>query len=96
MLPIGQSLRQSGQLVQHQRAGNGNVQGLTDTQHGDLDDMIQVGPHFRRESVVLVAEKYHAFPSCLTDLSERYRIFVEFDSYDLRSGAPCSFDPSEL
>lgn len=63
-------LRESGQLVQDKGASHRNVEGLTNTQHGDLYNLIEVGPHFRWKPRVFVAEQYHALPCCLTYLLE--------------------------
>ena len=76
-----------GQLV-HERASHGNVERSTDSQHGDLDDVIERGPYLGWQPSVLMTEKYHAVLGRLMNLCERNRILVQFHSDDLQAPPP--------
>jgi hypothetical protein len=85
-----------GELVEHERASHRNVERSTDSQHWDLDNLIEIRHYLGWQPRVLMTEKYHGVLCRLTDLLERNRILVEFHSDDLSSMTPCSFDPTDL
>ncbi len=67
---IGTASGQACELVENERAGNGNVEGMADAHHGYLDRLIQVWPYLGRQSRVFMSEEYDASSDSLTNLTE--------------------------
>jgi len=85
-----------GELVENERASHRNIERSTDSQHWDLDDVIEIGHYLGWQPRVLMTEKHHAVLRRLTNLLERYGIIVQFHADDLSSTPPCPFDPTDL